>query len=121
MLFDFDKSEIRADARPVLSKLASVIQAMPDVPVTIVGHTDSKGDDDYNQHLSQDRAASVEAWLTMSASPKDEVSADCSARAPARCRTWRLAIDLLGSVRRATRTRASGDDREALTAVIPQR
>lgn len=63
VLFDFDKSAIRADARPVLSKLASVLQAMPDVPVTIVGHTDSRGSDDYNQRLSQDRADSVEAWL----------------------------------------------------------
>ncbi len=63
VLFDFDKSDIRADARPVLSKLASVLQAMPEVPVTIIGHTDAKGDDDYNQRLSQDRAASVEAWL----------------------------------------------------------
>lgn len=64
VLFDFDKSDIRADARPVLSKLASVLEAMPQVSVTIIGHTDSKGDDDYNQRLSQDRAASVKAWLS---------------------------------------------------------
>ncbi|MBB6469066.1 outer membrane protein OmpA-like peptidoglycan-associated protein [Aminobacter lissarensis] len=64
VLFDFDKSDIRADARPVLSKLASVLEAMPKVSVAIIGHTDSKGADDYNQRLSQDRAESVEVWLT---------------------------------------------------------
>lgn len=64
VLFDFDKYDIRADAQPVLSQLASVLSAMPDAAVTIVGHTDSMGSDDYNQSLSEDRANSVEAWLT---------------------------------------------------------
>lgn len=64
VLFDFDRSDIRVDARPVLARLASVLEAMPQASVTIVGHTDSKGDDDYNQRLSLNRAASVKAWLS---------------------------------------------------------
>ncbi len=31
--------------------------------VTIEGHTDSDGDDDYNMNLSQDRANSVRLWM----------------------------------------------------------
>jgi outer membrane protein OmpA-like peptidoglycan-associated protein len=63
VLFDFDKYDIREDAQPVLSELAEVLSAMPGASVTIVGHTDSKGSDDYNQRLSEDRANSVQAWL----------------------------------------------------------
>lgn len=63
VLFDFDKYDIREDARPVLSQLAEVLSVMPDASVTIVGHTDSMGSDDYNQSLSEDRAKSVQAWL----------------------------------------------------------
>ncbi len=32
--------------------------------VLIVGHTDSKGSDDYNDKLSKRRAASVKSWLS---------------------------------------------------------
>lgn len=63
VLFDFDKSDIRADARPVLAQLAQVLLAMPEAPVEIVGHTDAKGSDDYNQALSERRAVSVRDWL----------------------------------------------------------
>lgn len=63
VLFDFDKYDIREDARPVLSQLADVLSAMPGAAVTIVGHTDSMGSDDYNQNLSEDRANSAQTWL----------------------------------------------------------
>ena len=63
VLFDFDKSDIRADAQPVLSQLAQVLVDMPDAPVAILGHTDAKGSDDYNQALSERRADSVGSWL----------------------------------------------------------
>jgi len=63
VLFDFDKSDIRRDAQPILSRFAGVLQAMGDVSLTIVGHTDAKGSDAYNQALSERRAASVKKWL----------------------------------------------------------
>lgn len=64
VLFDFDKSEIRADARPVLARLGEALQAMTDTPVTIIGHTDAKGTEAYNQELSERRASSVRSWLS---------------------------------------------------------
>lgn len=63
VLFDFDKSDIRADARPVLGQLAGVLLSMPGDPVVITGHTDAKGSDDYNQALSERRAELVRNWL----------------------------------------------------------
>jgi outer membrane protein OmpA-like peptidoglycan-associated protein len=63
VLFDFDKSDIRPDAAAALAKLAVIIRAQPKGRVRIEGHTDSKGDDAYNQKLSERRAESVKNWL----------------------------------------------------------
>ena len=63
VLFDFDKSDIRPDAREALGKVAVVIRAHPDRTVLIEGHTDSKGSDEYNMKLSLKRASSVKEWL----------------------------------------------------------
>src|SRR5437762_9002411 len=63
VLFDFDKSEIRPDAAKALAQLATIIRAQPKGHVRIEGHTDSKGNDAYNQKLSERRAESVKNWL----------------------------------------------------------
>lgn len=63
VLFDFDKSDIRADAASALAKVATIIRAYPAGSATLEGHTDSKGDNAYNQRLSERRAESVRRWL----------------------------------------------------------
>jgi outer membrane protein OmpA-like peptidoglycan-associated protein len=63
VLFDFDKADIRPDAAAALAKLAVIIRANPKGRTRIEGHTDSKGDDAYNQKLSERRAESVKNWL----------------------------------------------------------
>lgn len=63
VLFDFDRSDIRADARPVLNRMAELLRNYPRAPVDIQGHTDWMGDDAYNQALSDRRAWSVQAYL----------------------------------------------------------
>jgi len=63
VLFDFDKADLRSEATPALEKVATVLKTYPAAAATIEGHTDSKGDDRYNQELSERRAASVRAWL----------------------------------------------------------
>jgi len=66
VLFDFDKAELRPEARPALEKLVTVLKSYPSAKTraTIEGHTDSKGDEKYNQKLSERRADSVRRWLT---------------------------------------------------------
>jgi OOP family OmpA-OmpF porin len=69
VLFDFDKSEIRADAAKVLDGLAGALKqiesdrmeggGMEVRGMEIRGHTDAKGSDDYNQALSSRRADAV--------------------------------------------------------------
>jgi outer membrane protein OmpA-like peptidoglycan-associated protein len=63
VLFDFDKSDLKPGALESLAKVAEVLRASPDAPVTIEGHTDGKGTDAYNQPLSERRAQAVKAWL----------------------------------------------------------
>ena len=64
VLFDFDRADIRADAKPVLARLSEALVAMPDRPVSITGHTDSLGSDDYNHTLSERRSVAVREWLS---------------------------------------------------------
>jgi outer membrane protein OmpA-like peptidoglycan-associated protein len=63
VLFDFDKWDIRPDARTALLKVKALIEAQKPETLTIEGHTDGKGSQDYNQGLSERRAQSVAAWL----------------------------------------------------------
>ena len=47
-----------------LDKLVELLQKNPTIKIEISGHTDNKGDDLYNQTLSQKRAESVVNYLT---------------------------------------------------------
>ena len=63
LLFDFDKSDIKPAAEPQLDKVATVLKSYPTARVVIDGHTDGKGDDAYNQKLSERRAQTVAQYL----------------------------------------------------------
>jgi outer membrane protein OmpA-like peptidoglycan-associated protein len=63
VLFDFDKWDLRPEAGPALDKVVAVLQTYPKAAVLIEGHTDGKGNDQYNQKLSERRADSVRSWL----------------------------------------------------------
>jgi outer membrane protein OmpA-like peptidoglycan-associated protein len=63
VLFEFDKSDIRAAAADTLKKVGAVIREHPKASVRIEGHTDGKGTDARNQPLSEARAKSVRDWL----------------------------------------------------------
>ena len=49
--------------KPVLEEVLSVLKGEPEWKLTIEGHTDATGTDDYNITLSQKRAKSVAAYL----------------------------------------------------------
>lgn len=63
VLFDFDKSDIRPDAAQLLDTLAGALAQVKATGIQVRGHTDSKGEEGYNQQLSERRAASVLAAL----------------------------------------------------------
>jgi outer membrane protein OmpA-like peptidoglycan-associated protein len=63
VLFDFDKADLRPEAGPSLEQVLAVLKYYPKAQVLIDGHTDGKGNDQYNQKLSERRAESVRRWL----------------------------------------------------------
>ncbi|MGH9398874.1 MAG: OmpA family protein [Thermoanaerobaculia bacterium] len=63
VLFEFDKATLLPKAEDTLKKAAEFIRQRAAGVVQIEGHTDSKGDDAYNQRLSERRAESVRQWF----------------------------------------------------------
>jgi len=63
VLFGFDQSDLGTTARANLDKLGNVLKKYPDTNIDIIGHTDDKGTDTYNQGLSERRANSAGAYL----------------------------------------------------------
>lgn len=61
--FDTNKSTLTATAKANLDKLVPVFNQYPDTNIQIYGYTDSTGAADYNLKLSDQRAASVKAYL----------------------------------------------------------
>ena len=64
MLFDFDKATLRPESDAILTRAVSLIQSAKGAAIEVQGHTDAVGADDYNQKLSEARAASVVTWFT---------------------------------------------------------
>jgi len=61
--FGFDSSNLTAAGKMNLDKLATVLINNPDTNINIYGHTDSRGTDEYNNSLSDRRAAAVKVYL----------------------------------------------------------
>lgn len=63
ILFDFDSSALRQEGYDNLRKLAKIINRDEDTILMIVGHTDSRGDANYNLGLSERRAQSASTFM----------------------------------------------------------
>jgi len=61
--YDFDKSSLRPESNKTLKLLVQILNENPAIVVELGAHTDSKGEDLYNQKLSQKRAESVVKYL----------------------------------------------------------
>lgn len=61
--YDYDKWDIRPDAEPTLNQLAEVLRQNADIRIQLGSHTDCRGNDAYNQNLSQRRAQSAVNYL----------------------------------------------------------
>lgn len=60
--YDFDRWEIRQDARPALDSLVGLMKRFP-VTIELGSHTDCRGSYEYNQELSQKRAESAVSYI----------------------------------------------------------
>ena len=61
--FEFDRSNVRAEFRPIIDAHAAYIQANPSARIILEGHTDERGSREYNLGLGERRGNSVEELL----------------------------------------------------------
>jgi peptidoglycan-associated lipoprotein len=62
--FDFDKYDLRTDARATLDRKASFLNQNSSVRVQIEGHCDERGTEEYNLALGERRANAAKQYLT---------------------------------------------------------
>ncbi|MGH9341491.1 MAG: OmpA family protein [Acidobacteriota bacterium] len=63
ILFDFNKAALKVQAREILSKISGILLVAQDYQLSVEGHTDGIGSDEYNLKLSRQRADSVHDYL----------------------------------------------------------
>jgi len=66
VLFAFNKYTLKPEARERLARISGIVLAYPDLHLQVEGYTDSIGSDQYNQELSEKRAATVRDYLVSS-------------------------------------------------------
>ena len=72
--FDFNKADIRADARAALAKTADFLRNYPQIRVTVEGHCDERGSTEYNLALGDRRAGAVKQYLVSLGLSADRIS-----------------------------------------------
>lgn len=63
ILFDFDKSTLTTSSQLILDGLVDILNSNPTINIELAAHTDSKGSDEYNLQLSQNRAAACVSYI----------------------------------------------------------
>ncbi len=71
--FDFDKYDIRNDAKPIVKEAASLLSKNKDVKAVIEGHCDERGTTEYNLALGDRRAKAVKDYLLTLGIPSGRV------------------------------------------------
>jgi outer membrane protein OmpA-like peptidoglycan-associated protein len=74
VLFESGSANLEPTARERLAKVAGILIAYPDIHVEVEGYTDSTGTAEFNQQLSEQRAASVESYLVQQGVPAGSVA-----------------------------------------------
>jgi outer membrane protein OmpA-like peptidoglycan-associated protein len=75
VLFDTGSYTLKPGAREKLAKISGIVLAHPGLNLQIEGHTDSVGSDEFNQALSEHRAAAVQDFLIEQGVPGSKVTA----------------------------------------------
>jgi outer membrane protein OmpA-like peptidoglycan-associated protein len=73
--FDFDKATLRQEDIAIINRDVASLDKWGNVNIEVVGHTDSRGSDEYNLNLSQQRAEAVRTYLISKGIAEDRLSA----------------------------------------------
>jgi peptidoglycan-associated lipoprotein len=75
--FDYDKSDVRGDARDTLTKNAAAIKSIladfPNASIVVEGHCDERGSAEYNLGLGDRRASAAKDFLVQLGVPADRL------------------------------------------------
>jgi outer membrane protein OmpA-like peptidoglycan-associated protein len=63
VLFDTGSATLKSGAREKLARVSGILLSHPELKVEVEGHTDSIGDQNLNQRLSENRADAVRSYL----------------------------------------------------------
>ncbi|HEX6739167.1 MAG TPA: OmpA family protein [Vicinamibacteria bacterium] len=72
--FEFNRAELRPEDRELLSRIAGILLTSHDYTVSVNGHTDDVGSEEYNRKLSERRATAVRDYLVKAGVPADILS-----------------------------------------------
>jgi len=75
VLFDTGQYTLKPAAREKLAKVSGIVLGHPGLKLEVEGHTDNVGSDEFNQQLSEKRAATVRDFLVQQGIPLNSVSA----------------------------------------------
>lgn len=74
--FDYDSATVKPAFRDTLDKLADLLRKYDRTVVHVIGHTDSRGSDAYNQSLSERRARAVMDYLISRGVPAERLRSE---------------------------------------------
>lgn len=72
--FDVNKATLKPESMGVINGIYDLLKNNPDLKFSIEGHTDSDGDNDFNQKLSEERAKAVREKLIAMGIDKDRLT-----------------------------------------------
>jgi peptidoglycan-associated lipoprotein len=61
--FDYDRSDLTAESRERLQRIAEILQKHPGLTIRIEGNCDERGAEEFNLQLGQERAAAARKYL----------------------------------------------------------
>ncbi len=71
--FDYDKSDLRDDAKVILDDGMRILSKNAKASVLITGNADTRGSEQYNEKLAQRRAAAVQDYLSANGIPAERI------------------------------------------------
>jgi outer membrane protein OmpA-like peptidoglycan-associated protein len=73
VLFDYNSADLKAQAKSNVDQIGSILKQYPEDHIIVVGYTDNKGSQMYNQQLSERRARSVKLALVAAGVPAESI------------------------------------------------
>jgi peptidoglycan-associated lipoprotein len=74
IFFEYDKSDLKAEQISKMDRFIKQVKENPHVRIEVLGHTDERGTEQYNEKLSERRALAVETYLLSQGVSRDQLA-----------------------------------------------